>query len=460
MTRTRDPAATLRALPAGGTFKTLRRIVPLGSLQARRRADGAVLLAWRFSVTVDGVERESREQFGVYDPALPPKSLKPSGNRYSLAAAVRHAESLAEQHAARRREGGLLAIRAARQAQEEAFRASAASDASKTLSHLMGDYADHLQRLGRSSHRQVRSVARRHIDTNTQIATTAALLVTPEDVADLMRAANDSGKPRTANKLRSYVRAAYEVAKSARIDASVPAAFKGYGVKSNPAAETKVIDATKGRPRTIRALSPAQLRAYWNIIRAVPGKKAALLRLHLLTGGQRIAQLLRLRVADISDDLITIYDGKGRSRALRPHAVPLIPAARRALDEAATTTGEFALSSDGGDTHISESAFDGWAKEIIGAAGDQAKPLAGFMPKLVRSGVETALAAFGIDKEVRGRLQSHGISGVQDAHYNAHDYLPQKRRALETLYRMLNAPDQMDAPSAARRTKHGTTAQV
>jgi hypothetical protein len=32
-------------------------------------------------------------------------------------------------------------------------------------------------------------------------------------------------------------------------------------------------------------------------------------------------------------------------------------------------------------------------------------------------------------------LQSHGLTGVQARHYDGHDYLPEKRMALETLAR-------------------------
>jgi hypothetical protein len=53
--------------------------------------------------------------------------------------------------------------------------------------------------------------------------------------------------------------------------------------------------------------------------------------------------------------------------------------------------------------------------------------------KRVRSGVETLLAANGVSREVRGHLQSHGLTGVQARHYDGHDYLAEKRRALELL---------------------------
>ena len=51
----------------------------------------------------------------------------------------------------------------------------------------------------------------------------------------------------------------------------------------------------------------------------------------------------------------------------------------------------------------------------------------------MRSIVETALAAQGISRDVHGYLQSDGLTGVQAKHYDAHDYLPQKREALAAL---------------------------
>jgi hypothetical protein len=66
--------------------------------------------------------------------------------------------------------------------------------------------------------------------------------------------------------------------------------------------------------------------------------------------------------------------------------------------------------------------------------GDQ---IPDFQAKRVRSGVETLLAGARISSEIRGRLQSHGISGVQTRHYDGHDYLAEKRHALVTLHKLI-----------------------
>jgi hypothetical protein len=55
----------------------------------------------------------------------------------------------------------------------------------------------------------------------------------------------------------------------------------------------------------------------------------------------------------------------------------------------------------------------------------------------LRRTVETRLSAVGLQPSEMAQLQSHGLGGVQQRHYNKHDYLQEKRSALETLYRLL-----------------------
>ena len=49
----------------------------------------------------------------------------------------------------------------------------------------------------------------------------------------------------------------------------------------------------------------------------------------------------------------------------------------------------------------------------------------------IRRTCETMLAGLGVSKEIRAQLLSHGIGGVQDAHYDRHGYIEEKRGALK-----------------------------
>lgn len=68
-----------------------------------------------------------------------------------------------------------------------------------------------------------------------------------------------------------------------------------------------------------------------------------------------------------------------------------------------------------------------WARQVVGS------PIEGFQLKRVRSGVETLPAANRINREIRGHVQSHGLTGVAARHYDGRDYMREKREALEVL---------------------------
>ena len=307
-----------------------------------------------------------------------------------------------------------------------------------TFESLMADYANELERQGKTSHPKGRGMFKLHLsDGAPKLANTAAALVTAEQVADLLRSLREAGKERTAGKLRSYCRAAFEMARTSKLNLMVPVHFKNYGVQHNPAAETVAIKLVPEK----NPLMPVHLRQYWQAIELLQGVRGAVLRLHLLTGGQRIEQLRHLVRANVGEYAITLLDAKGRTgRGARLHTIPLLPAAREALNTLLTlNTGEFPLSVDGGASPVSAKAIADWAKDA--AAGvdwmPTDKPIGQFQAKRIRSGVETALASLRVSQEIRGHLLSHGVTGVQAASYDGHDYAPQKLEALDTLQRFL-----------------------
>ena len=88
-----------------GQFLKLGKVIPSGSLEARKMASGAVTFYWRVTIN----RKTAREVIGVYDPSAPPKTLTPSTRGYSINAAMRAAEALAAKHHANLENGGLRA---------------------------------------------------------------------------------------------------------------------------------------------------------------------------------------------------------------------------------------------------------------------------------------------------------------------------------------------------------------
>ena len=300
-----------------------------------------------------------------------------------------------------------------------------------TLADLLESYCDYLEQLGRAAHKDARSIFKLHVvEAWPSVAALPANGVTYEHVADMMRRLLEKSKGRTSNKLRSYIRSAYQVAKAARSKGSIPVAFKAFNITSNPAADTEPDESQNRADKN--PLTLHELRQYWQAIKTIPDFKGALLRLHLLTGGQRIEQLVRLHTAAADADSILIWDGKGRpGKPARQHVIPLTDPAIAALIEC-EPQGTFALSTDGGITHVSAITLSAWAVQA-------AAEIENFKAKRIRSGVETLLASARVSSEHRGRLQSHGITGVQSRHYDGHDYMEEKREALETLFKLLTA---------------------
>lgn len=283
----------INQLPTG-KFLNLGRVIPSGTLEARKLASGAVTFYWRF--TING--KATRESIGIYDSSAPPKSLQATAKGFSIAAAMRAAEALASLHHASLADGGFTAIKA-KQVEAQAKAKAEKIEAEKhTLGSLINDYCNHLQSLGRVSHKEARNILRLHVqEAWPRIAAQPANTVSGEQIADMMRHLMECGKGRTANKLRSYISAAYQTAKSARSKASVPLKFKSFCITHNPAADTEPDESANKADK--HPLTSEELRTYWTAIKAMPDLRGAVLRLHLLTGGQRIAQLVSLQTQEI-----------------------------------------------------------------------------------------------------------------------------------------------------------------
>lgn len=343
----------------------------------------------------------------------------------------------------------IAAEKAAARAEEKAAKAAQAAKAEQdrrktqfTLQALLDAYVEHLRNAGKPSADGVARTIKRALSTPfPKLANTPADEVSVEAVMPVFHRLTKAGKFREAEKLRAYLRAAYTAARKARTDAAMHA-FTGFQIRHNPLDELSVTrpkeaaqEAAAAAKERKWALSEVQLAAYWNRIGALPAPHGAMLRFHLLTGGQRVEQLSRLTVSDYDPDAktVTLYDTKGRRQVAHEHIVPLLPEAEKALADLRGPNGPHLFTLSGGKEgavyHTIRDAILQVATDMV-EAGEIDRT---FTPGILRKTVETRLAAIGVPKDIRGRLQSHGIGGVQDRHYDAHDYDQEKRNALRRL---------------------------
>lgn len=337
-----------------------------------------------------------------------------------------------------------------REQAETKARAKAASEATKqdaenrkryTLKALCEAYGDLLETNGKAqSARQARSILKCHVlEAHPDIAALPAQYVTAHQIAAMVRKVAEQGKDRAAGILRSYLSAAYNTARKAPFDAKLPAALIAYGVESNPVEPVSTIAVQRGD----RTLTADELKAYMATLSDNDLSDMAL-KLALFSGGQRMAQLLRAKVSDYDKDTQTLrlWDGKGKRTTPREHLLPLAPKAaaiierltERAREQEKNSAkkenreplfGSLWIFSSHGKKQLVDTTPGKRAAEISKAMGGEAFDL-----RDIRRTCETMLAGMGISRDTRAQLLSHGISGVQAAHYDRHGYINEKRAAL------------------------------
>lgn len=397
-----------------------------GVLQARKLASGAISFYYRYT----GPNRK-QDRLSL-------------GSTLTLAEARAEATVLARRYQAGERDlrGALLVDEAAAAREVALAQAEASARSSATLGALMRAYTQSLEDAGKVSAAATRASIKRHIE-----EPWPALWARPaselelDDLLPILSRMVRHKKMREGGKIRSYLRAAYAAAIAAKQDAAAPDALRALNVSRNPARDLATLDS--GQPRD-RVLSVAELRAYWRRIEAVPGRPGALLRFHLLTGGQRIAQLIRLQWSDHDHDAdtktgsIRLLDIKGRRRLPRVHLVPLLPRMATDLETLrGDGQGPHLFSLTAGKVAATYDEFRGIMDPVVASMVAAEELAATFTPGDLRRTVETRLAALGLSEEVRGHLQSHGLSGVQKRHYNFFEYDAEKRAAVEALLELL-----------------------
>lgn len=309
-----------------------------------------------------------------------------------------------------------------------------------TLRDLCEAYVELLRSQGKKkSATDVNSAFKVHVlEKHPDIAKQQAKEVTAHDIAAIVREVRQSGKERTAGIVRSYLRAAFSIAIRAPFDSAVPTELANFGVDLNPVEAIPTIPVRAGQ----RTLNETELKAYFNALDGSLIDQA--LKLAVLAGGQRMSQLLRSCVNDYDPGtgVLRLWDGKGRRHDAREHLLPLgknaqslvaflVERAKQLESEAA------AQESRAPDPNPSLWCSRPGVRMVDSTPGKRVAEVSRklkierFDLRSVRRSIETMLARLGISRDVRAQLLSHGLTGVQQVHYDRHSYMQEKRRALE-----------------------------
>lgn len=249
----------------------------------------------------------------------------------------------------------------------------------------------------------------------------------------------DNGKRREADKVRSYIRTAFSEAINARGNVNASKELRDMKVTHNPARDMRKVEGSSNTDD--RVLEKSELVAYWAHLKDLPEPARSLSMLHVLTGGQRQAQLARVTLNDIdtTSQTMTIYDAKGRRETARRHVVPLLPVAIECINRL-TGSGDYVFSCNAGESPVNVKYLGDIVAGINEKMLESKELLKGkFTAGCIRKTIETRLAdrPYRVSSDVLAQLLSHGLGGVQNRHYQRYDYFEDKLEALEKLHRLV-----------------------
>ena len=304
---------------------------------------------------------------------------------------------------------------------------------------LLDAYVANLKRSGKESAHDVAAIFKRHVtDPWPDLVKLPANRIAPETIRDILARLVRKGIGRQTNILRSYLQAAFTQGAHSDLDprraAADSAAFKLSG---NPVAllpRIQEFESTRDR-----ILSDDELRHLWAQLADVRLEMGHTIRCEVLLGGQRFLQLLRATWADYDTktQVLRLADPKGKRVTAVPHVLPVSKRVATLLAELRELNGdgEYIFSTTGGAKPIHHTSLPPVLADIANTVpAKQRAGIAPFQGRDIRRSVETRLQALGVPREIRAQLLSHGrTTGVQQKHYERHDYLVEKAQSLDKL---------------------------
>lgn len=250
--------------------------------------------------------------------------------------------------------------------------------------------------------------------------------ITADDVMPFLTAKKREGRAHQANNWLAFTRAAFEFAIKSRYSYHLAGSGIEWGITLNPIACIPP-DPAAFRPRD-RHLSPGEFKAFWNWLtvkgRSVRYRFAPAIQIMMATG-QRVNEILSLGPAGFDEckGLISWPTTKNG----RPHCIPL-PRQALAILKAATANehGYFFAGQRVTDKPAAPTVNEWVLARYFEETGAEA-----FTARDLRRTWKTLTGAAGISKEIRDRIQNHALNDVSTKHYDRHDYMAEKRGAME-----------------------------
>jgi integrase len=216
---------------------------------------------------------------------------------------------------------------------------------------------------------------------------------------------NKKGFRAQVNRVRSQLLAAFNWAVEREI------------VETNPAAGIKKRKIEVSRQRV---LTDDELRSIWRAAEQLSDPSQSLVKALILTG-QRRDEVREMRWSEVDEKRPVWLLPAARNKGKRDHEIPLSPAVVTLLDSL-PRLGPFVFTVSGRKPYAGQKRL----KAIL----DRESGVKGWMFHDFRRTASTGMGALHVSQDAIDRVLNHA-KGTLAGTYNRHDYLDQKRRALD-----------------------------
>lgn len=292
--------------------------------------------------------------------------------------------------------------------------------AAGTVESLLASWLTHQRDAGRRRVDEMERMIRR--DLPPALMTRPAAQVQPSDIRAVLAAVHERGARVAANRLRAHLHALWQYGLRADHDPRRMSDPVLFGITNNPVAAIPR-DAGAEQPRE-RVLTWAEVRALWNHDGMTwPARHACRL---LLCTGARVNEIVQAAWVEMDFDSGLWTLPIERSKNHRANATPITPLMADLLNELRSVWPDSPYLFP---ARNAANARAPWGDTALAHAVRKAG--LDWSPRDLRRTFKTLAAGIGIERGILDKIQNHAQQDVASRHYDRHDYLDEKRAALD-----------------------------
>jgi integrase len=286
----------------------------------------------------------------------------------------------------------------------------------------VSDLFDYYTATMQTSEKKTWETVKNALDYNCQsILKIPANTVEPIHIRTILYDIISRGSPVQANRVRSYLRRAFELGIFHDNDPKNLKSSITFNIKSNP------VDFVPkdGSAESVgeRNLSFQEIKLIWNES-GLNGQFDLVLKL-LIIYGCRPWELLGAEKSEFDFEALLWSIPPVRVKNKRWLLLPITPMALETIKNLVDYSRNSAYLVPG--RHNDNKPI---YKTSLQHATDRITIIDKFLPRDIRRTVKTRMGEIGIDKSIRDRLQNHALNDVSSRHYDRYDYIKEKRDTL------------------------------